>query len=763
MKKKIMRLSLVILMGLLVTFSIAAKSPAEIVREGDWQEALLLYDKYTKDPKGGQMLKRIRKGLKGEGHAKKFNRSLFGQKKTFDPVEVEEHIEELGMSVPDFVKTYGSTGAVRSSIAVATRADTRAKGSGNREKSVENLQGAIDILRFVDSDYSETLEQLGQSLELFKSFPITDEVVQNLTNGSWPVALEAYDNITQDPKNSSVLADILSGLNGQSGRYQRRVNKPREVFPFDMTKVMQEIWQLQPSVTVKEFVDKVGNYGIRLEALARYLNAGNVETMMPLYENLKQVAKIVTLMNPVEGEKFEALRDTVKQKIDKIFGALVAGPWYDALEAYAQVKVEHDDGNISEDFLDTIIAGLNNSSDNLDFNRTENPIDIHKLTDILNHYNINMWVFARDYRSLAEYQNTLKAAIKQARDSDNPKKAFEKILARLNNDKECIEAIKAAGFDFVGLPTAEKIEKAIEQITTTAAKPIVKKTTVGGKPVLSPLEQFKHDVLGDDWKKALVSYYQLSGAPQVQQELLAELKKRNEKFDFAKIKKDDVEAFIKNYGTESDGTKQVELAMKQDFKAGTIDEIRKVAKSLEIVCMFESLYPYGAYALNLKPHAVAVGTAMKKLFAAKKWSEILVEYEVLEKLSKDRQLPTVWKHVLTQELSNIIHPGWQRTGYNFFIYFKFNEVIKSIGLLGLTVETFVNRYGDLEKYNNYVVACITKDLVNENHEAVNKALTEETKAIEIIKMMNSEYTETEAFKDIQAKLLRAALGSVVKK
>lgn len=203
--------------------------------------------------------------------------------------------------------------------------------------------------------------------------------------------------------------------------------------------------------------------------------------------------------------------------------------------------------------------------------------------------------------------------------------------------------------------------------------------------------------------------------------------------------------------------------MKQDFKAGTIDEIRKVAKSLEIVCMFESLYPYGAYALNLKPHAVAVGTAMKKLFAAKKWSEILVEYEVLEKLSKDRQLPTVWKHVLTQELSNIIHPGWQRTGYNFFIYFKFNEVIKSIGLLGLTVETFVNRYGDLEKYNNYVVACITKDLVNENHEAVNKALTEETKAIEIIKMMNSEYTETEAFKDIQAKLLRAALGSVVKK
>ena len=758
MKKKIMRLSLVILTGLLVTFALVGKSPADIVQNGDWQDALLLYDKYTKDPKGGQMVKRLRQGLMGKGYAKKWKRL---DRQVFDPAEVEEHIEELGMSVPDFVKTYGSTRAVRSSIAVAKRADTRAKGS--KEKAVEKLQGAIDILRFVDSDYSETLEELGQSLQLFKSFPITDAVVEDLTNGSWRVALEAYDNITQDPKNSSVLPDILSGLNGNAGTYQRKINKPKEVFPFDMTQVMQAIWQLQPSVTVKEFVDKVGNYGIRFETLGTYLSRGNVESIMPLYENLKQVAKIVTLMNPREGKQFEALRDTVKQKIDKTFRALVAGPWYDALEAYAQVKVEHGNGDISEGFLDAIIAGLNNSSDNSDFNRTVDPIDIHKLTGILDDYNINIWEFARDYRSLEEYQNTLQADIKRARESDTPKKDFDEILARLNNDKECIEAIEAAGFDFDGLLTAEKIEKAIEQVTKIAAKPIVKKTTVGGKPVLSPLEQFKHDVLGDDWKKALVSYYQLSGAPQVQQELLAELKKRNEKFDFAKIKKDDVEAFIKNYGTESDGTKQVELAMKQDFKAGTIDEIRKVAKSLEIVCMFESLYPYGAYALNLKPHAVAVGTAMKKLFAAKKWSEILVEYEVLEKLSKDRQLPTVWKHVLTQELSNIIHPGWQRTGYNFFIYFKFNEVIKSIGLLGLTVETFVNRYGDLEKYNNYVVACITKDLVNENHEAVNKALTEETKAIEIIKMMNSEYTETEAFKDIQAKLLRAALGSVVKK
>ena len=175
MKKKIMRLSLVILTGLLVTFALVGKSPADIVQNGDWQDALLLYDKYTKDPKGGQMVKRLRQGLMGKGYAKKFNRSLSGQKQTFDPVEVGQAIKDhTGMNIEDFIKIFGTVARAEDDIAKVRR-----KGYGETYTTRNELGFLINglkILEMVDSDYAEEfVRDVIQPLEGELGVPVESE------------------------------------------------------------------------------------------------------------------------------------------------------------------------------------------------------------------------------------------------------------------------------------------------------------------------------------------------------------------------------------------------------------------------------------------------------------------------------------------------------------------------------------------------------------------------------------------------------------
>ncbi len=374
MKSRKMSIHLVILAGLLMTVSLKSQenyeemgqqqfvqkplTDAQKIKTGDWEDALMVYydleQKQIKEPKYGQRLTMIRNGLQGKGFVKRYKREVGNGRQTFDPVAVEQAIETIGMNVPGFIKKYGSKATVRSNgenqqiddravlnilnmvdtayakelgfvdtNAVATEEahgmnagqETEAPHDAGQGGDDEEQQGAY----FDHNDDDLVVRQLNTLVaDLSKKEDnrilekTLSEIKKMVVSETWAEALEAYDAVVSSANLGKELRDdIIAGFNGKGTNYKRVIDAQKNVYPFDVENVAQQIKNLYQSN--KKITDPIAHF------IAHYTDP-NLETSITnaiaAADTKKKVTSAIQEGAVVKGSKIIALMD--KQFSEKL-------------------------------------------------------------------------------------------------------------------------------------------------------------------------------------------------------------------------------------------------------------------------------------------------------------------------------------------------------------------------------------------------------------------------------------------------------------
>ena len=243
-------------------------TPAEISQFGDWQDALLLYDKYTKDPKGGQMVKRLRQGLMGKGFAKKWNRTASGRQ-VFDPADVVQKIKEhTDMTITGFIE---AAGTIKEAEAGVTRAvEGRAGNAWTPEKELGFVKNILKVLKIVDRDYAaEYVTEIIQPLQEHLGVRVESQAAL-LEDPFAPVEQDARHEAAHDDRGGAALDAIEEEVDALEADIDAQAGQADDT-----------------DAAMREAARKIAS-GTWIEALEEYVAfAGLVETIAGLGDTLK--------------------------------------------------------------------------------------------------------------------------------------------------------------------------------------------------------------------------------------------------------------------------------------------------------------------------------------------------------------------------------------------------------------------------------------------------------------------------------------------